>query len=148
MSTLFRCLPNYLQFVRYLVAVSFVTTFLGAGIAHAEDIPSFKKGNWEYDSTLVINGKENKKKFSKCTDPTNEISGALTPMDMGICKSSGVKKAGNKYSISTDCGKNSSSQVVITTQGDSDYTEVDDSQFGNSHTKETTVAHRTGECKK
>jgi hypothetical protein len=148
MSTLFRCLPKYQQFARDLVALSFAMSFLGVGIAHAEGMPTFKKGNWEYDSTFVINGKENKKNFSRCTDPSNEVSGALTPMDMGICKSSGAKKAGNKYSISTDCGKNSSSQVVITIQGDSDYTEVDDSQFGNTHTKETTVAHRTGECKK
>ncbi len=121
---------------------------LPAVVAAGEEVPTFRKGMWEYEKTLVINGKEMTKKVSQCTDPTNEINGTLTPMNLGNCKSSPAEKHGNQYKISTNCGPGNDSHIVITVESDSKYTEINEGTLGKVKSTETTIARRVGDCKK
>ncbi len=148
MSIVRRLAGQTLQHVRCPMAFSIAVLLLGAGAVQAEDAPAFKKGMWEYDETYVVNGKEMKKKVSKCTNPTNEVSGALTPMNLGNCKSSGLKREGNQYLIASNCGADRHSHVVITVKSDSEYTAVNDGQLGKTHSRQTTFARRVGDCKR
>ncbi len=121
---------------------------LPAVVAAGEEAPTFRKGMWEYEKTLVINGKEMTKKVSQCTDPTNEINGTLTPMNLGNCKSSAAEKQGNQYKISTNCGPGNDSHIVITVESNSKYTEINEGTLGKMKSTETTIARRVGDCKK
>lgn len=121
---------------------------VSASLAPGDEAPTFRKGMWEFEKTLLINGKEITKKVSQCTDPTNEINGTLTPMNLGNCKSSPAQRRGNQYKISTNCGPGNDSHIVINVESDSKYTEVNEGALGKTTSKETTIARRVGDCKK
>ena len=149
MSIVHRPARKTLRPLRCSVSLSIAALLFGAGAVQAADTPTFKKGIWEYEETYVVNGKEmKKKKVSRCTNPTNEVGGALTPMNLDSCKSPGLKREGNQYLIATNCGADRHSRVIVTVKSDSEYTELNDSQLGKTHSRQTTFARRVGECRR
>lgn len=115
----------------------------------ADDVyPTFRKGLWQVDDTMEINGKSIKHPRTKCMDPTDEVRGKLTPGNAFGCVTGVPKKIGNRYEIVTTCTGTivGHTNRVITVESDNAYTDISDQQLGKAKAKETLIARRIGDC--
>jgi hypothetical protein len=115
----------------------------------ADDYPSFRKGMWQLDDTMEINGKPIKHPTKRCMDPTTTVRAALEPTNAFGCVTEAPKKTGNRYESVTKCSGavTGSTQRVITVESDSAYTDISIQQLGKTKAKETLIARRVGDCK-
>ena len=118
---------------------------LAAAPAAADDLPAFRKGMWEYDTSVLLNGKAFHNTESKCGDPTASVKAILAPSLPEGCKIDGPNKVGTTYTISAIC-PDGRSDVVLTVNGDAAFMEVIESKMGENSSKQTLTGHRTGDC--
>jgi hypothetical protein len=128
----------------YLVAVAILV--VAQGTCLADDVPKFKRGVWEYDSTLVVNGKELHQKVSRCIDPTDDMREFMKPGSLMGCKWDKPARSGNQYTSTSVCENGTSKKIVRIVKGDSSYEETSEDFAKKNHMKETVLAHRTGDC--
>jgi hypothetical protein len=118
--------------------------------AHAQDLPQFRKGMWEFDRTVDAGtGRPQALKSQRCTNPTDDLRKQNAMLEQVGCKASEVTHSGNTYSFSADCNVNGvavQSKSVITVESDSAYRVNVESKQGPQSTKETLVARRVGDC--
>jgi hypothetical protein len=115
----------------------------------ADDIyPKFRKGMWQLDDTMEINGKPIKHPTKRCTDPTTTVQATLEPKTAFGCVTEPPKRTGNRYQSLTKCSGAmvGSTERVITVESDSAYTDISVQQLGKIKARETLIARRIGDC--
>lgn len=114
----------------------------------AEDYPSFRKGMWQLDDTMEINGKSIKHPTKRCMDPTTTVQATLEPKTAFGCVTEPPKRTGNRYHSLTKCSGAmvGSTERVITVESDSAYTDISVQKLGKMNGKETLIAKRIGDC--
>ncbi len=128
----------------FLPALLLIACFAAAPVA-ADEVPTFRKGMWEYDTSVLLNGKQFHSTESQCGDPTDSVKALLAPSLPKGCKVDGPNRLGNTYTISAICPEGRS-DVVLTVDGDAGFMEVIESKMGETSSKQTLTAHRTGDC--
>lgn len=133
---------------------------LGAALpaAQAEELPTFRKGMWEFDRTMEMGrdmGSGPKTIASRrCTEPGEDMKRQQAMFAKSGCTVSPVSRRGSVYSFVADC-KGAGigavvSQSVITVESDSAYTiEVEstgDVDGGGRKNRELLKARRVGDC--
>lgn len=120
--------------------------------ALAADLPSFRKGMWEFKRTVEGQGAGGKPvtlSNKKCTDPSADMKHMNELLAKQGCKVSAVSSKGNTHSFTSSCqvqGVPMQSQSVMTVQSDSAYTVQVSSSGGGRRTKEMLTARRVGDC--
>jgi hypothetical protein len=121
------------------------------GVAYPDDLPTFRKGRWEFIRTTDVAGSQGKPQvitYKKCTNPTEDMK-KQNEMLKKTCKFSPVTKRGNTYTFTWDCntqGVSMQGKTVITAESESAYTVNIETRQGKQVTKETLRARRIGEC--
>jgi hypothetical protein len=121
-----------------------------AGLSHADDLPIFRKGMWEFNRTvdnapgkpLVIN-------IKKCTDPSEDMKKQNSMLTKAGCTFSPITRSGNSYSFMATCkmgGVSGQSKSVISVDNDSSYKVNVESQSSGKTAREILTAKRTGSC--
>jgi hypothetical protein len=123
-------------------------------IAHAEDMPAFRQGMWEFNRTIestANSGKPQSIKNNRCTNPTDDMKKQKEMLSKLGCKLSSANIDNKTYSFNAECKiQNNTVQTksVITVENDSAYNIRVESQSGDQITKEQLQARRTGDCTK
>ena len=121
-----------------------------ATAADAQELPSFRKGLWEFNRTIDGGaGKPQTLTTKKCASPTDDMRKQNEMLAKAGCKFSPATKSGASYSFTSQCninGVSAQSKSVITVEGDSAYKVNVESQQGGQSTKELLVAKRIGDC--
>jgi hypothetical protein len=121
-------------------------------LALADDLPTLRKGMWEFNRTVEdpkAAGKPMLVTNKKCTDPTADMKKINEMLAKQGCKFSPVAKNGNTYSFTSDCpfqGATLKSRSVISVESDSAYRVDVTSTTGARSTKEVLVAKRITDC--
>ncbi|HVC12034.1 MAG TPA: DUF3617 family protein [Burkholderiales bacterium] len=146
-----RANPSFPDSPRRRARVALLCALFAGGLARAQaaDYPSFRPGMWRLDTTLEVDGKQGTRQTTKCGDPTEGMR-AMFASSGGPqgCTPSAPRQAGNRYSISTDCGTRGRSHVEVIVHSESSFTQVIDSRVGSSRVKEKIEARRLGACGK
>ena len=134
----------------------FAVLFLGLApqALQAEELPSFRRGLWEFQRTMDMGGGEKTLSSRRCTEPGEDMRRQNGTFAKAGCKVSPVDRRGGVYSFVADCRGagmgNVVSQSVITVESDTAYTvEVEasgDVGPGGGKRKETLKARRVGDC--
>lgn len=126
------------------------TLFSVTGLSQADDLPTFRKGMWEFNRTI---GNEPSKPLTvnkkQCTDPSEDMKKQNSMLTKAGCTFSPIAKSGNSYSFIATCtigGVSGQSKSVISVDSDSSYKVNVESQSAGKTTKELLVAKRTGDC--
>jgi hypothetical protein len=125
---------------------------LSAGWSYSDDLPSFRRGMWEFHRTIEGAGSQGKPQTitnKKCTDPTEDMKKQNEMLSKAGCTFSPVTRGGNVYSFTSDCtvkGVSLHGKTVITVESDGAYTVSIETRQGMQVTKETLKARRTGDC--
>jgi hypothetical protein len=120
--------------------------------ALADDLPTLRKGMWEFNRTVEdpkATGKPMKITNKKCTDPTADMKQANEMLTKRGCKFSSVVRSGNTYSFTSDCpfqGASVKTRSVIFVESDSAYRADVMSTTGARSAKEALVAKRIADC--
>jgi hypothetical protein len=138
---------------RWIIAGVNLSAILFFGLAahsipvRAEDPPVFKRGLWQTEERIEINGKTRRHISRRCSNPTNTFKSLFT-IGVGICPATSVTKRGSDYLIKTACTGSikATKDIVLTPQGDSAYTEVSNEPLVKGTSKVTIVAKRIGAC--
>jgi hypothetical protein len=121
-----------------------------AGIAHAEDLPQFNKGKWQFERTVQNGaGKPQTLSSSKCASPSEDMKMRSEGAAKAGCKVTPVAKSGSSYTYSATCpigGKPVESTSVMTVESASAYRVSVESKSGGKVSKEVLVAKRVGDC--
>ncbi len=121
-----------------------------ATAAGAQELPSFRKGMWEFNRTIDGGaGKTQTLTTKKCASPTDDMRKQNEMLVKAGCKFSPATKSGASYSFTSQCnikGVSAQSKSVISVDGDSAYKVNVESQQGGQNTKELLVAKRIGDC--
>jgi hypothetical protein len=139
--------------------VQFALAVGGAGLAapppaQADELPTFRKGLWEFSRTMDMGGGEKTMSARRCTDPGADMKQQNAMFAKSGCKVSAITRRGNVYSFVADC-KGAGlgevvSQSVITVESDAAYTiEVlssDEAGPSGDKSKEVLKARRLGDC--
>ena len=131
------------------VAVGAVSASL-TGAALADELPTFRKGTWEFQRTVDGGpGKSQKLSNKECVDPTADMKRQNAMLTKMGCTFSPVAKSGNAYAFTSECrmqGIVARSKTVLTYENDGAYRlDVESTQNGQP-SKETLVAKRVGDC--
>jgi hypothetical protein len=118
--------------------------------AFADDLPTFKKGQWHYDRSVLMGtgGQPMVMQLDKCSDPTAEFK-ATNAKTASVCKFVPVTKAGNIYTFTADCTTPNGrvvSKSELTPAGEEAYSLKVTSETGGSKVTEELKAKRTGDC--
>jgi len=149
-------MPNPIEYRPRGVGRLVVAAAMAAGLtplgsaAHAQDLPTFRKGMWELNRTIegaaasarTITAK-------KCMSPTDEMRKQNDMLAKAGCRISAVTRSGSSYSFTSQCslqGVATQSKSVITADGDSAYRIDVESQQGAEKTRERLAARRIGDC--
>lgn len=139
-------------------AVAVACLGVAAPPAQAEDLPTFRRGLWEFDRTVEMGrdmGSGPKTISSRrCTEPGEDMKRQQAMFAKSGCTVSPVTRRGSVYSFVADC-KGAGvgtvvSQSVITVESDSAYTiEVEstgEAAAGGHKNREVLKARRVGDC--
>lgn len=119
----------------------------GQARAQAPTYPTFTPGLWQLAATMDVDGKVGSQQTTKCGDPTEGMRAIFVPDSAASgCRFSAPEQRGNRYSITSDCGSHGRSHIEVTAHGDGSFTQVIDTQMGNTRVHETIQARRLGEC--
>lgn len=120
--------------------------------AAATELPSFRKGMWEFKRTIEGQGSTGKgtaMSSRKCVDPSADMKRMNELLTKQGCKFSPVTAKGNVYSYSADCqlmGAAVKSQSAMTVDSEDSYTLHVSSSGSTGSTREVLVARRVGDC--
>jgi Protein of unknown function (DUF3617) len=121
-----------------------------AGVAHAQEWPTFRYGMWNFVRTIEFAGGGARSIANKkCMDPTDDLKRQHQASVQAGCTVSPVTKSGIAYSFVTTCklqGQPVESKSTMTVEGDSAYRILIESKAGAQVTKELLVATRSGDC--
>jgi hypothetical protein len=120
------------------------------GAALADELPTFRKGTWEFQRTVDGGpGKSQKLSNRECVDPTADMKRQNAMLTKMGCTFSPVAKSGNAYTFTSQCkmqGIVAQSKTVLTYESDGAYRlNVESTQNGRP-SKETLTAKRVGDC--
>lgn len=144
LSTVFAKKVSMARFRQYVIVMAALVVATGACLA--DEVPKFKQGMWEYDKTLVVNGKELHQKFSRCTDPTDDMREFMKPGALMNCKWGKPTQSGNRYTLNSMCENGTHKEIVRIVKSDSSYDEISDDFGLKTRMKQTLLARRTGNC--
>jgi hypothetical protein len=142
----------FLSTKRRVVASAWLATtlFSVTGPSLADDLPTFRKGMWEFNRTV---GNEPSKPLTlnikKCTNPSEDMKKQNSLLTKAGCTFSPITKSGTSYSFTATCkmgGVSGQSKSVISVDSDSSYKINVESQSAGKTTKELLVAKRIGDC--
>lgn len=137
---------------RCLTSVALICAGALPYLALADDLPTLRKGMWEFNRTVEdpkAAGKPMKVTNKKCTDPTADMKQANEMLTKRGCKFSSVVRSGNTYSFTSDCplqGVSVKSRSIMTVESDSAYRVDVTSTTGTRSAKEVLVAKRIADC--
>lgn len=120
--------------------------------AAAAELPSFRKGVWEFKRTIEGQGSTGKgtaMSSRKCIDPSADMKRMNELLARQGCKFSPVAVNGNVYSYSADCqlmGAAVKSHSALTAESEDSYTLRVTSSGSTGSTREVLVARRIGDC--
>ena len=146
----FRKSAKRIYFLSFIAAGAYLISF--TSVTKAEDMPTFRKGMWEFKRTVDNAGRPGKPQTTetkKCTNPSLDMKKQRETLSKGGCKFSPVSKSGNNYSFSTECtvqGVAGQSKSLLTVENDSAYSVRVETRMGTQATKEVLLARRTGDC--
>lgn len=138
--------------IRPLQSSAFALSLLLATTASAADMPSFRKGMWEFNRTVAgqsTGGKNTTLTSKKCADPSADMKRMNDMLAKKGCTFSPFSAKGNVYTFSSDCriqGLHSQTQTVFTAEGDSSYTAQVTGTTNGQPTNELLKAKRVGDC--
>lgn len=132
------------RFRQYVIVMA--TLLVANGACLADDVPKFKQGLWEYAKTLVINGKELHQKFSRCTDPSDDMREFMKPGALMNCKWGKPVQSGNRYTLTSVCENGTHKETVRIVKSDSSFEEISEDFGLKTRMKQTVLAHQTGDC--
>jgi hypothetical protein len=125
---------------------------LAAAAAGAEELPTLKRGMWQFDRS--VNGRE-MGVITQCANPTTDMKEQDAMLTAAGCNFAPVLQDGDKYSFDVACTIksgtntiNSKTTTVMTVSGDSAYTVRVTGTTNGQQTDETVVAKRLGDCTK
>ena len=134
----------------------FAVLFLGLApqALQAEELPSFRRGLWEFQRTMDMGGGAKTLSSRRCTEPGEDMRRQNGMFAKAGCKVSPVDRRGSVYSFVADCRGSGMgdvvSQSVVTVESDTAYTvEIESSGEvgpGGGKRKETLKARRVGDC--
>ena len=120
------------------------------------DGPNLRRGLWKFERTLETNGKPTDRRqtsgllidrqMTRCVDPTKALKAEFTPLEVGACNVSDVRKKDDGYVLQKKCRGTTPIKTEINIKGDSAYTEINEGKIGKIPTKEIVEAHRVGDC--
>lgn len=120
------------------------------GVALAQDLPSFKRGMWEFNRTVDDgSGKPQTLSTKKCVDPTSDMRQQNAMLSKVGCTFSPTTRSGASFTFTAQCtmqGTSTQSKSVITPEGDAAYKVEVESRTGAKVTKELLIAKRVGDC--
>ena len=121
-----------------------------AAIAGAEELPTLKRGMWQFDRS--VNGRE-MGVITQCANPTADMKEQDAMLTAAGCNFAPVRQDGDKYSFDVACAiKSGSTQInsktttVMTVSGDSAYTVRVTGTTNGKPSEESVVAKRMGDC--
>lgn len=120
----------------------------------ADELPTFRRGLWEFNRTMDVGGGQKAISSRRCTEPGEDMRRQNATFAKAGCAVSPVSRRGEVYSFVANCKGggtgNVVSQSVITVEGDSAYTvEVESSGDvgpGGGKRREVLKARRVGDC--
>jgi hypothetical protein len=119
--------------------------------AAADDLPAFRKGQWEFERTIEAGGgKKQTIKSSRCLAPTEDMKAQNERLAKAGCKFTPVTRSGSNYTFGSQCtiqGIVANSTTTITPEGDSAYRLVVEGITAGEKTRDVLVAKRVGDCK-
>ncbi len=123
---------------------------LAAGGAHAEDLPVFRKGIWEFSRTIESGGGKSQTMTSrKCVSPTEDMRAQNVRLAKTGCTLSPYARSANQYTMSAKCrvmGISSDTTTVVSVESDSAYRVTVAGVTDGEKTKEVMIARRVGDC--
>ena len=129
-----------------------LAALLIAATAAAEELPTLKRGMWQFDRT--VNGRE-MGVITQCANPTVDMKEQDAMLTAAGCNFAPVRQDGDTYSFDVECAIKSGSTVinsktttVMTVSGDSAYTVRVTGATNGKPTEESVVAKRIGDCAK
>jgi hypothetical protein len=129
-----------------------LAALLIAATAAAEELPTLKRGMWQFDRT--VNGRE-MGVITQCANPTVDMKEQDAMLTAAGCNFAPVRQDGDTYSFDVECAIKSGSTVinsktttVMTVSGDSAYTVRVTGTTNGKPTEESVVAKRLGDCTK
>lgn len=129
--------------------IAAVLASIAAG-AHAQELPVFRYGMWNFVRTIEsASGGGRSIANKKCMNPTEDIRKQHQTSLQAGCTVSPVTKSGNAYSFVTTCklqGQPVESKSTMTVESDSAYRIRVESRAAGQATKELLVATRSGDC--
>lgn len=119
-------------------------------VCHAEDLPNFRKGMWEFTRTITdASGKTQTIAMKRCISPTDDMRKQNDMHTKAGCKVTPVTRSGSSYSFSSQCkilGISVRSKSVISVDSDTAYKIDVESQEDGAKTRERLVAKRIADC--
>jgi hypothetical protein len=126
------------------------TLGVGAGAAAADELPTFRKGMWEYDRTMERGGGPKQTvRAKKCINPTEDIGRQRAMLSQSGCKFSPIAKSGNTYTYTAQCtmaGVAVESKSALRFENDGAYRLDVESKEGGVASSEVLIARRVGDC--
>lgn len=124
---------------------------LPVSLAHADDLPSLRRGMWEFSRTMEggNQGKAQTITNKKCTNPSEDMKRQNEMLSKSGCKFSPIARSGNTYIFTSDCsvrGISAQGKTALSVENDSAYTVNIETRQEKQVTKETLKARRIGEC--
>lgn len=123
-----------------------------AGLLWAAELPTFRKGVWEFRRTIdsgAPGAKPNVLTRKECTDPSADMKRQREQLAKLGCTFSAVTASGDAYAFDSECpmqGVVMRSKSLLTPKGDSAYTIQVTSTGGGQSSKELLEARRVGDC--
>jgi|SRR5882672_9129708 len=137
-----------------LCALGAAALQLPARSAHAEDLPAFRAGMWEFVRNVEggPGGKPQILTATRCTNPGEDMKRQHEKLGQLGCKFSPATRGRNVYTFAAQCsmpGKTQGeSKSVITVESHRAYSLRVETRHGPQSTVETLKARRTGDCSK
>ena len=96
-------------FVRMAPEFAFIAVALFATAAIAEELPTLKRGMWQFDRT--VNGRE-MGVITQCANPTADMKDQNAILTAAGCNFSPVRQDGDKYIFDVTCAIKSGSALI------------------------------------
>lgn len=131
---------------------AFALTLLVATATAAADLPTFRKGMWEFNRTVAAQGSDGKDTTlskQQCTDPSADMKRMNDMLAKQGRTFSPISAKGNVYTFSSECriqGLHSQTQSVLTVEGDDAYSVQVTGTTAGQPTRELLRAKRVGDC--
>lgn len=135
-------------------ALTVASMALGPVPALAEELPTFRRGLWEFSRTMDIGSGAQTISSRRCTEPGEEMRRQHAMFAKAGCKVAPISQQGSVYSYVVDCTGTGMGNVVsrsaITVESDAAYkVEIESSGDvgpGTGKRNEVLKAHRASDC--